>query len=142
MKAVERTTWSYRHTYPLVVQTINKLQTEIATEGLATDSGREGLAAFMFEDAFAREYFKTVQLNFFAMFSEWHSVWMDLTSNIAHGLTYEPIGSEVNSAFIEIPEEIYSRTLGTKDTHQWLLANRWAVVMIMVKMWGVVPDAV
>lgn len=141
MKAVERATWAYRHNYPLVVEAMNRLQAEIATEGIATEQGQDGLVTFMFEDAMRREFFKTIELNFFSMFGEWHNIWTDLVNNISYGLTYEPIGSEIDTGLIDVPAELYSRALGSSSVYNWLLANRWAVVLVMVKMWGVVPDA-
>lgn len=142
VKALDRAAWTYRDEYQQLTAVMNSIQKEIATEGLATAEGISELAKFVFEDAFVREFIQTVNLNFFTMFSEWHNPWREFISNIALGLTMAPVVKhETQLGPCDIPADLQTRKYSHEYMFNWLLANNWAVIVIMLKMWGTLPDA-
>lgn len=143
IKALDRALWSFRDEYLEVVRVMNYIQKDLAAEGIATEQGKANLVDYVFNDTFVRDFIYSVNLNFMSMFSEWHSVWKDLINNIALGLTMAPVGSDVlnNNIQSDIPAEIRQRQISLPDMAAWLNKNNWAVILIMLKMWGSVPDA-
>lgn len=141
VKALDRTAWAYRDEYEAVVGVMNHIQTEIAVEGLATAEGISSLVTYVFENTFVREFIQSVHLNFFTMFSEWHNPWKEFVSNIALGLTMAPVlKHEVTVVKSDIPDDLAQRKHSHEFMSSWLNANNWAVIVIMLRMWGTLPD--
>lgn len=142
MKAVDRAAWAFRGEYEDFYKFITKLQSEVATEGLATREGMDNLVDLVFSDPFNREVINYIGLVFSTMMGDYHSNWDSLLTSIASAITMSPVMSahDVPMGLNAVPEEINARMNSTDAMRKWFIANNWAVIVVMIKMWGVVRE--
>ncbi len=140
MRSVNRAAWVFRSRGEEVWHFMNNLQMSFSFEGLAIMEGQQALQEFVFNNTFNREFLKTIEVGFTSMHSEWHNHWNELLYNIAYGIGYTPISGDGNATLNMVPEEITSRAYSTTEIAAWLQSNNWAAILVMVKLWGVVPD--